>query len=77
SITNSLLTHHGSVATIWVVQVGAIVVAHCCAVVVAHQRALRFTTSRSHPWSHQLPAAAAMIAYTTIGLWLLSSPTAG
>ncbi len=77
AVTTSLLTHHASVALLWQVQTAAIVVAHLCAVVVAHARYLREAPGDTRRLAMQLPAMALMIGYTVFGLWLLSTPTAG
>jgi hypothetical protein len=75
--TTSFLADYHSVAILWTVQSGLIVLGHILAVLVAHGIALeRFGTGRN-AFLSQLPLAALMIAYTAFGLWLLSAPTAG
>jgi hypothetical protein len=44
---------------------------------VAHALALRLAPSPRAAVLSQLPMMALMIAYTMLGLWLLSTPTAG
>ncbi len=73
----SFLTHHRSVEIIWNVQIAAIVLAHVCAVIVAHELTLRETDAPKIILTSQLPATALMICYTVFGLWLLSTPIAG
>jgi len=61
---------------IWYVQVGALVVGHVAGLVLAHDRALRvFSDARSATRS-QYWMLAVMIAFTSLGLWLLSSSNA-
>jgi hypothetical protein len=75
--TTSFLADYRSVAVLWAVQSGLIVLGHVLAVLVAHAIALeRFGGGRA-AFLSQLPLAALMIAYTAFGLWLLSAPTAG
>jgi hypothetical protein len=75
--TTSFFADYGSVAVLWTVQSGTIVIGHILAVLVAHAIALeRFESGRAAFFS-QLPLALLMIAYTAFGLWLLSAPTAG
>jgi hypothetical protein len=59
--------------TIWYVQVGALVIGHVAGLVLAHDRALVSfgdgrTATRSQYWM-----LAVMIAFTSLGLWLLSA----
>ena len=62
-----------SANAIWYVQVGALVIGHVAGLILAHDRALisfeegRVAT-RSQYWM-----LAVMIAFTTLGLWLLSA----
>lgn len=62
---------------VWNLQAFAIIAGHVVAVLVAH-----LVAARLHPTSRdaalgQLPLTVLMIAYTVLGLWLLSTPTAG
>jgi hypothetical protein len=62
-----------SATGIWYVQVGALVLGHIAGLVLAHDRALATfkdsrTATRSQYWM-----LAVMIAFTSLGLWLLSS----
>ena len=61
---------------VWNLQAAAIVGGHLLAVLVAHVVAFRLYGSAAGAARSQLPLAAAMVAYTVFGLWLLSSPTA-
>jgi hypothetical protein len=62
-----------SATGIWYVQVGALVLGHIAGLILAHDRALvtfreSRTATRSQYWM-----LAVMIAFTSLGLWLLSS----
>jgi hypothetical protein len=62
-----------SATGIWYVQVGALVLGHVAGLILAHDRALvtfkeTRTATRSQYWM-----LAVMIAFTSLGLWLLSS----
>ena len=62
-----------SATGIWYVQVGALVIGHVCGLILAHDRALvvygrLHDASRSQRWM-----LAVMVAFTSIGLWLLSA----
>jgi hypothetical protein len=76
-VAASFLTHHRSVEVVWALQMAAIVLAHVAAVAIAHLLALRDSASRPVALLGQLPMTALMIAYTLLGLWLLSAPTVG
>ena len=75
-VTASFLAHHASVEVIWYLQTVVIVVAHVCAVVVAHVFALRDNGERGPAFRSQIPKLVLMIGYTMFGLWLLSTPIA-
>ncbi len=76
-VTGSWLTDHRTVALIWKVQAGVIVLGHILAVVYAHALALkRYGHSRAAVMS-QVPLTVIMMAYTWFGLWLLATPVAG
>ncbi|MDX6678485.1 MAG: hypothetical protein QOE31_2537 [Solirubrobacteraceae bacterium] len=58
---------------IWYVQVGALVLGHVCGLILAHDRALvTFKDGRAATRS-QYWMLAVMIAFTSLGLWLLSA----
>ena len=63
--------------TIWNIQAAAIVGGHVIAVLTAHQLAFRLHKAPRAALASQLPLTLLMIAYTVLGLWLLSTPTAG
>jgi hypothetical protein len=58
---------------IWYVQVGALVLGHVAGLILAHDRALVTFREPRHATSSQYWMLAVMIAFTTIGLLLLSS----
>ncbi len=57
---------------IWYVQVGALVVGHVCALVLAHDRALASYPRLRDAVRSQYWMLGIMIAYTCFGLWLLA-----
>jgi hypothetical protein len=75
-VVTSFLSDPERVYAIWHSQVALIVGAHVAGVVVAHALALRLARPAAAAVG-QLPMLALMIGYTTLGLWLLSTPTAG
>ncbi|MEE3122960.1 MAG: hypothetical protein VX399_10215 [SAR324 cluster bacterium] len=75
-VRSSFLTHHDLVVITWYFQVSGIVLAHIAAVVVAHLLTLQTEEKRSRVIFSQIPATLLMIAYTILGLWLLSTPVA-
>jgi hypothetical protein len=62
---------------LWNAQAAAIIAGHVLAVVVAHLLASRLHPDGRDAALSQLPLTVLMIAYTVLGLWLLSTPTAG
>ncbi len=58
-------------------QVFVIIAGHVGAVVVAHDLAFRAFTSRVQAIRSELPITALMVAYTVVGLWLLSNGAHG
>ncbi|HEX5579353.1 MAG TPA: hypothetical protein VFY43_06785, partial [Candidatus Limnocylindria bacterium] len=60
------------VSAVWYLSVGAIVVGHIVAVVLAHRLALRDSPSR--PVLAGLPLVILMIAYTVMSLWIIAAP---
>lgn len=77
AVIASFLTDPARVYAIWHTQVALIVAGHVAAVWVAHARALRLAPSARAAVASQLPLTVLMVAYTMLGLWLLSAPTAG
>jgi hypothetical protein len=61
---------------VWNAQAAAIVGGHVVAVLAAHLLAFRLHASPRAAALGQLPLTLLMIAYTVLGLWLLSTPTA-
>ena len=74
-IKGSLATHHLYIELIWYAQVAAIVIGHVAAILVAHIIALREAKAVSAPVYRQIPLTVLMVAYTFLGLWLLSAAT--
>jgi len=68
---------HDAAWLIWNAQAAAIVGGHVLAVVLAHLLALRLHGDPFKAVLSQLPLGALMVAYTLVGLWLLSTPSAG
>jgi len=58
--------------TIWYVQLGAIVLGHIIAAVIAHRIAVRTFTSKRDIILSQLPMLVLMVFYTALGLWILA-----
>jgi hypothetical protein len=59
-------------ATIWYVQVGVLVAGHICGLVLAHDRALALYGNARVATTSQYWMLAVMVAFTTLGLFLLS-----
>jgi hypothetical protein len=62
-----------SATGIWYVQVAALVVGHVWALVLAHDRALERHRSAHEATRSQLVMLVLMVAFTVLGLWLLSA----
>jgi hypothetical protein len=60
------------ISAVWYLSVGAIVIGHVAAVVLAHRRALRDSASR--PILAGLPPVLLMIGYTVLSLWIIAQP---
>jgi hypothetical protein len=58
---------------IWYVQVGALVVGHVAALILAHDRALELYRSARAATRSQVVMLMLMVAFTCLGLWLLSA----
>jgi hypothetical protein len=67
--------HYGIVSAtgIWYVQVGALVAGHVAALVLAHDRALELYGSHRAATRSQIVMLVLMVAFTCLGLWLLSA----
>jgi hypothetical protein len=74
-IKDSLRTHHLYIELSWYAQMAAIVIGHVAAILVAHIIVLREVKAGSGPAYRQIPLTVLMVAYTFLGLWLLSAPT--
>jgi hypothetical protein len=62
-----------SATGIWYVQVGALVLGHVAALVLAHDRALELYGSAKQATRSQVVMLVLMVAFTCLGLWLLSA----
>jgi hypothetical protein len=60
------------ISAVWYLSVGAIVLGHIAAVVLAHRRALRDSARR--PILAGLPLVVLMIGYTVLSLWIIAQP---
>jgi hypothetical protein len=60
------------ISGVWYLSVGAIVLGHIAAVVLAHRRALRDSSRR--PILAGLPLVVVMIGYTVLSLWIIAQP---
>jgi len=60
------------ISAVWYLSVGAIVLGHVVAVVLAHRLALR--DSPGHPVLAGLPLVILMIGYTVLSLWIIAQP---
>ncbi len=77
-VTASFLNTHHGVAAIWAAQVAIIVLGHMLATAIAHAQAHRIFADDGRAATIALmPIGLFMVFYTMLGLWLLSSPTAG
>ena len=61
-------------ATIWYVQVGALVAGHVLGLVIAHDRALSLFPSVRSALRAQYAMLGLMVVYTVGGMWILSRP---
>jgi hypothetical protein len=61
-----------SANTVWLVQVGAIVVGHVLGLVLAHERAVQLAPTKRAAVTSQLAMLALMVLYTVGGLYFLS-----
>ncbi len=60
------------ISAVWYLSVGAIVLGHIAAVVLAHRRALRDSATR--PILAGLPLVLLMVGYTVLSLWIIAQP---
>jgi hypothetical protein len=61
---------------IWYVQVGALVIGHVCGLILAHDRAIALYGKARDATRSQYWMLAVMVAFTSLGLWLLSAANA-
>lgn len=73
-VTVGFLADHRSVKTLWLSQCVAVVLGHVTSAVLTHSISLSFHGNHRNSVLGQLPLTAFMLAYTYLGLWLLSSP---
>jgi hypothetical protein len=59
---------------IWHTQVAVILIGHLVSVALAHQMAMRTFPTRRTIVVSQLPMLILMVAYTVVGLWILTLP---
>jgi hypothetical protein len=73
--TASATVDYGVVSAnvVWYVQVGALVVGHVAGLVLAHDRARRGRRAARDATRSQYWMLAVMVAFTSLGLWLLSA----
>ena len=76
-VTTSFLNTYEGTRAIWNAQTAGIVIGHVLAVLLAHELARRAIGDARTAVLSQVPLAAVMVAYTLLGLWLLSTPVAG
>ena len=60
------------ISAVWYLSVGAIVIGHIAAVVLAHRRALQDSPAR--PILAGLPLVILMVGYTVLSLWIIAQP---
>ncbi|MBX3596645.1 MAG: hypothetical protein KF874_03640 [Rhizobiaceae bacterium] len=68
---------HEAAWVLWNTIAAAIIAGHVLAVLIAHMLALRLYGDARTATISQLPLAMLMVGYTLLGLWLLSTPSAG
>ena len=65
-----------SASSVWHTQVFVILLGHVVSVIIAHVIALRLFSDHRAAIRSQTPMLLLMVAYTVIGLWILSQPLA-
>lgn len=73
----TLTAGHRAATFVYRLQTAIIVAAHIMAVMASHAIATRLSASRHEAFRRELPLTLLMIAYTVLGLWLLSTPVIG
>jgi hypothetical protein len=76
-VSTAIASGSAAAWVVWNLQAAAIIGGHVLAVLVAHLLAGRLHPKGKDAMLSQLPLTALMVAYTVLGLWLLSTPTAG
>lgn len=77
SVSAGIASGSAAAWQLWNAQAAAIIAGHVLAVLLAHGLAGRLHQRARDAALSQLPLTILMIAYTILGLWLLSTPTAG
>ena len=77
TVSAGIASGSGAAWVLWNAQAAVIVAGHVLAVLVAHGLAGRLHPDGRNAALSQLPLTVLMVAYTVLGLWLLSTPTAG
>ncbi len=77
NVTTSFFNTIETVKLIWFIQASAIVIGHVIAVLLAHSISENYLKTKSSVLISQLPISIFMVAYTFLGLWILSTPTVG
>ena len=77
TVSAGIVSGSASARALWNAQAVAIIAGHVLAVLVAHMLADRLHAKGRDAMRSQLPLTILMIAYTVLGLWLLSTPPAG
>lgn len=73
--TSSATIDYGLIGptAVWWLQVGVLLLGHVAALMLAHDRALELAPDAREATRSQLPMLVATVAFTTLGLWLLSA----
>lgn len=74
-VTAGLVMGPDAAWVLWNLQAGVIVLGHVLAVVIAHLLAARLHPDPRRAMRSQIPLTVLMVAYTVLGLWLLSTAT--
>ena len=77
NVTTSFFNTIDTVKIIWFVQASSIVFGHVLAVLLAHSICESYLKSKKSILISQFPISIFMVAYTFLGLWILSTPTVG
>ena len=74
TIYASVQTDYHIITKVWYLQIIAISTCHIVAVYICHAIAAKYINNRKSLFIYQLPYSILMLGYTTLGLWLLSTP---